>query len=50
MVAEADISLMHQLFDPVHRETSGLLLEPLQHCSLDGFICPKSMAIELFLV
>jgi hypothetical protein len=32
MSIEAEILLMHQLMDPLHKE---LLLEPMYHCGVD---------------
>jgi hypothetical protein len=36
---EADIPVMHQPIDCLHRELAGVLLELLCQCDLDVFIC-----------
>jgi hypothetical protein len=45
MGLETGIPLTYQLMDPLYKELSGLLLEPLHHLSLDVFIRPKTMAL-----
>jgi hypothetical protein len=42
---EASIPLTHQPTDPLCKKLPGLLLEPLNHCSLDIFVWPKFMAL-----
>jgi hypothetical protein len=38
MDAEAGITFMQQLIDPLFKKFPGLLLEPLHHHSLDIFV------------
>jgi hypothetical protein len=49
MGAESSIPLMQQPMDPLCKEFSGLLLEPLYHHDLDVLVQPNSRAFWHFL-